>query len=211
MSYSDDDFLPISALQHFIFCPRQCALIYLERVWEENLLTVEGGIMHDKAHEERRETRDGVRIERGMFLRSDTLGLIGRADVVEFHREAKGRQLPFPVEHKHGRPKENNCDKIQLCAQALCLEEMLGIVVPAGAIFYGKTRHRLDVEFTEGLREETLRAIRDLREFLSAGATPVPHYAKRCQSCSLITLCMPKVIGRGETVAQYIQKAVSEE
>ncbi|MCX5698020.1 MAG: CRISPR-associated protein Cas4 [Candidatus Omnitrophica bacterium] len=208
--FSEEDFLPISALQHFIFCPRQCALIYLEKAWEENILTAEGGIMHDKAHEERVETRGGASIERGMFLRSDKLGLIGKADVVEFRREAR-RQLPFPIEYKHGRPKENNCDKVQLCAQALCLEEMFEVRIPTGALFYGKTRHRLDVEFTEVLRGETLLAIRKLREFLIAGATPLPHYTKKCESCSLITLCMPKVIGQGETVARYIQKAVSEQ
>jgi len=113
--YLEEDFEPIAALQHLLFCPRQCALIYIERVWEENLLTAEGGIMHEQAHEAKSEMRDGVRIERGVRLYSRKLGLVGMADVVEFHKAAGG-WMPFPVEYKHGRPKENDCDRVQLCA-----------------------------------------------------------------------------------------------
>ena len=209
--YSDDELLPISALQHFIFCPRQCALIYIEQVWEENLLTAEGRIMHEDAHKERLETRSGVRVERGIFLRSEKLGLVGRADVVEFHKPEEGREWSvFPVEYKHGRPKGNNCDKIQLCAQALCLEEMLKADIPAGALFYGKTRHRIDVELTQGLREETLDAVARLRPFISAGWTPAPVYGKKCESCSLMSVCLPKIIQKAASVERYIQQAVNE-
>lgn len=209
--YNDDEFLPISALQHFVFCPRQCALIYIEQVWEENLLTAEGRILHEKTHEERVEMRDGIRIERGIFLRSEKLGLIGRADVVEFHRLAQGLGWRvFPVEYKHGRTKGNNCDKVQLCAQALCLEEMLKVNIPAGALFYGKTRHRIGVEFTQELRGETLDAAARLRKFIYAGFTPAPVYGKRCESCSLKSVCLPKIIQNAASVEQYIRQAVNE-
>lgn len=209
--YSDDEFLPISALQHFVFCPRQCALIYIEQVWTENLLTAEGRIMHEDAHKERLETRSGVRVERGMFLRSEKLGLIGKADVVEFHKPAEGRGWKaFPVEYKHGKPKNNNCDKVQLSAQALCLEEMLKTDIPAGALFYGKTRHRLDVEFTPELREETMDTVVRLRKFINSGLTPAPVYGKKCESCSLLSICMPKIMQNSVSVKQYIRQAVNE-
>ena len=142
MSYSEDDLIMISALQHFAFCPRQCALIHIEQVWTESGLTAEGRIMHEKVHEEQRESRGAVRIECGIPLRSLRLGLIGKADVVEFHRIGKGVWQPFPVEYKRGKPKPDHCDKVQLCAQAMCLEEMLSVPVPEGALFYGRTRRR---------------------------------------------------------------------
>lgn len=209
--YSDDELLPISALQHFVFCPRQCALIYIEQVWTENLLTAEGRILHEKTHEERIETRDGIRIERGIFLRSEKLGLIGKADVVEFHKlTGKGERRVFPVEYKHGKPKDNNCDKVQLCAQALCLEEMLKTAIPSGALFYGKTRHRIDVDFTQELREETIDAVAKLREFINARLTPPPEYSKKCESCSLLSVCMPKVIQKSPQVDKYIREAIKE-
>lgn len=209
--YNDDELLPISALQHFVFCPRQCALIHIEQVWAENLLTAEGRILHEKTHEEQIETRDGIRIERGIFLRSGKLGLIGKADVVEFHKlDEGGEWKAFPVEYKHGRPKGNNCDIVQLCAQALCLEEMLKADIPAGALFYGKTRHRLEVEFTRELREETLGAVVCLRPFMNAGLTPAPGYSKKCESCSLLSICMPKIIQNAVSVEQYIRQAVNE-
>ncbi len=209
--YSDDELLPISALQHFVFCQRQCALIHIEQVWTENLLTAEGRILHEKTHEERVETRDGIRVERGIFLRSDKLGLIGKADVVEFHKPTQGDKWnAFPVEYKHGKPKDNNCDKIQLSAQALCLEEMLKADIPAGALFYGKTRHRLDVEFTRELREETMDTVVRLRKFINSGLTPAPVYDKKCESCSLLSICMPKIMQNATSVEQYIRQAVNE-
>ena len=125
--YSIDDLLPLSALQHIVFCERQCALIYTEQAWTENRLTVEGKIMHERVHDESRESRGDVRIDYGVSLRSLRLGLIGKADVVEFHRQPDGSWRPFPVEYKRGKPKADDCDKVQLCAQAICLEEMLSV------------------------------------------------------------------------------------
>lgn len=207
--YLDDDFLQLSALQHFIFCPRQCALIHIEQIWSENLFTAEGRVMHDKAHKEEFETREGVRIERGMPLRSIKLGLNGKADVVEFHKNC-GHWLPFPVEYKHGKPKENNCDKVQLCAQAMCLEEMLDVSIPAGAIFYGKTRRRLDVMFDDTLRKETEETVHRLHEFIKIGKTPLPVYLKKCESCSLVKACLPKAFERSQSVKDYLREAVKE-
>jgi len=208
--YSEEDFIQLSALQHFVFCPRQCALSYIEQVWEENMFTAEGGIMHDRAHKEEFETRDGARIERGMPLRSARLGLNGKADVVEFHKDDFGKWIPFPVEYKHGRPKENNCDKAQLCAQAICLEEVLRVSIPAGAIFYGKIRHRLDVRFDEALRKETEDTAHCLHEFIKAGKTPKPVYSKKCESCSLLGVCMPKTFSQKCSVSAYLREAVGE-
>jgi CRISPR-associated exonuclease Cas4 len=208
MMFREEDFLPISALQHFVFCTRQCALIYIERVWEENLLTAEGGIMHEKAHEERLEAQKGIRIERSVFLRSQRLGLNGIADVVEFRKVPSGEKVPFPVEYKHGKPKESDCDRVQLCAQALCLEEMRGVNIPAGALFYGKTRHREEVEFNEKLRSFTEAVIVQVRTFLQAGITPKPEYTKRCESCSLIPVCLPRVTGKQGAVEAYLRKAL---
>lgn len=208
--YFDEDFIQLSALQHFSFCPRQCALSYIEQVWEENLLTAEGRVMHERVHEEQFEMRDGVRIERGMPLRSLKLGLIGKADVVEFHKNEAGQWVPFPVEYKHGKPKENNCDKVQLCAQGMCLEEMTSIIVFGGAIFYGKTRHRLDVTFDEALRKETESVAVRVHEFVAAGVTPKAEYSKRCESCSLVAACMPKSLGPKHLVREYLREAVKE-
>lgn len=209
--YSEDDFLQLSALQHFVFCLRQCALIHIEQAWDENLLTAEGGIMHERCHEEESQTRDGMRIERGLRIFSRRLGLVGMADVVEFSKpQVGGKAAPFPIEYKHGKPKSDNCDKVQLCAQAICLEEMMGVPVPCGAIFYGKTRHRLDVVFDTALRQETEDAACRLHEFIRLGLTPKPEYSKKCESCSLIAVCMPKILGQNYSVNKYLKEAVQE-
>ncbi len=206
MSYSEDDLIMISALQHFAFCPRQCALIHIEQVWTESGLTAEGRIMHEKVHEEQRESRGAVRIEYGIPLRSLRLGLIGKADVVEFHRIGKGAWQPFPVEHKRGKPKPDHSDKIQLCAQAVCLEEMLSVPVAEGALFYGRTRRRLDVAFDEALRRETEEAADKVRQLIASGVTPPPVYGKRCESCSLIGECLPKKMEKRSSVKRYLSK-----
>ena len=209
--YDEEDLIQLSALQHFLFCERQCALIHIEQIWRENLLTAEGAIMHDKVHETRFEVKNGVRIERGLPLRSIELGLNGRADLVEFHKSPDGKRwIPFPVEYKHGRPKAGDCDRVQLCAQALCLEEMLQANVPAGAIFYGRTRHRFDVRFDESLRGLTKTTAQLLHEFISKGSTPKPAYSEKCNSCSLIELCKPKIFQRGISVSRYIREALGE-
>jgi len=209
--YTDDDLIQLSSVQHFLFCTRQCGLIHIEQVWDENLLTAEGRIMHDRAHDGQFEMRDGMRIERGMPLRSYELGLSGKADVIEFHRTPEGKGwTPFPVEYKHGKPKSNDCDKVQLCAQALCLEEMIETAVPVGAIFYGKIKRRLDVTFDERLRGRTKEAVKCLHEFLDAGVTPQPVYEKRCESCSLISVCMPKIHRQPGDVGNYIKKYIEK-
>jgi CRISPR-associated exonuclease Cas4 len=202
---TDEDLLALSALQHFIFCQRQCALIHIEQLWEENLFTAQGRLMHDKVHDDGFETRAGVRIERSVALRSLNIGLVGVADVVEFHKKTGGGWQPFPVEHKRGKPKPDDCDKVQLCAQALCLEEMLNTEVPAGALFYGKTRRRLDVMFDPILRAETQETAQRLHRFVAAGKTPAAVYEKKCESCSLKEVCLPRMAGR---VNNYIQTAI---
>lgn len=208
--HSEDDLIALSALQHLVFCERQCALIHIEQQWDENRLTAEGKIMHKRVHEVGEETRGNVRIERGVPLRSLRLGLIGKADVVEFHRREEGPWRPFPVEHKRGRPKPDQCDKVQLCAQALCLEEMLGVEVPSGAIFYGRTRHRLDVQFDGPLREETEATARQAHDLIRSGNTPRPVYTKKCKSCSLMNQCLPHVFHKERSVKRYLIQAVAE-
>lgn len=208
--YNIDDLIQLSTLQHFVFCPRQCALIHVEQVWTENRLTAEGRIMHEHVHEEGNESRGDVRIERGASLRSLKLGLIGKADVVEYHRQPDGSWQVFPVEYKHGKPKPDHCDKIQLCAQALCLEEMQSTTIPSGALFYGKTRRRLDVDFDEALRRETSEAASQTHDLIKSGQTPKPVYAKRCESCSLMGECMPKTIQKKRSVESYLKRILEE-
>ena len=208
--YSEDDLIQLSALQHFVFCRRQCALIHIEQVWAENKLTAEGRIMHEHVHEEGNESRGDVRIEHGVALRSLKLGLIGKADVVEFHRQADDSWRPFPVEYKHGKPKPDDSDKVQLCAQAICLEEMLNTDISSGAIFYGKTRRRLDVAFDDTLRQETEAAANKTHELIDEGITPAPVYSKRCESCSLMAECMPKTIQKKRSVESYLKRMLDE-
>ena len=212
--YAEDDLIPLSALQHLLFCERQCALIHIERMWSENLFTAEGRVMHERVHDADRESRGNIRIECGVPLRSLRLGLIGKADVVEFHvcaANAAGskaeRWQPFPVEYKRGKPKANNCDKVQLCAQALCLEEMLDVEVPCGALFYGRTRRRKDVDFDTTLRQETEHTAKRLHSLIASGVTPSPVYMAKCKSCSLFDVCLPKTVKKGRSVARYLSKA----
>ncbi len=200
--YPESDLIPLSALQHFAFCQRQCAFIHLERIWLENRLTAEGRIMHEHVHQEAHETRKGVRAEFSVALRSLRLGIFGQADVVEFHKDRIR-----PVEYKRGKPKSDNCDAIQLCAQALCLEEMLDRGISEGMLFYGKTRRRKTISFDAALREETESAARGLHELVCSGKTPEPVYAPRCKSCSFFEVCLPKVLGRRRSVKRYLEKA----
>ncbi len=200
--YEENDLLPVSALQHLLFCERQCALIHVEQVWVENRFTAEGRVLHERAHEASSEWRDGVRIVRALRLRSLRLGLIGVADVVEF-REGK----PFPVEYKRGKPKTNACDEVQLCAQAMCLEEMLGCEIAAGALFYGKTRRRKDVSFDAALRTLTEDAAQRLHRLVQAGVIPPAVYEPKCESCSLKDVCLPELHRSAE---RYLQQEVPE-
>lgn len=207
--FSEEDLLPISALQHMLFCERQCALIHIEGLWVENRLTVEGRHLHDKAHDGPDEVRPGVRITRGLALRSFRLGLSGKADVVEFRLPAEGTaEQPFPVEYKRGRPKQHQADKVQLCAQALCLEEMLGRAVPGGALFYGRTRRRLDVAFDEPLRGLTEQTARRLHARIGSGRTPAAVREPKCNSCSLLHVCLPHAMGARRSAARYVARAI---
>lgn len=212
--YTQDDLLPLSGLQHLIFCERQCALIHIEQLWAENRLTAEGRIMHERVHDvDREESRGEVRIEYSMPLRSLQLGLIAKADVVEFHRDAsdcKTLWRPFPVEYKRGKPKKDNADKVQLCAQALCLEEMLGVEITFGALFYGKTRRRQDVVLDSALREETADTAGRFHDLVDARVTPRAVYTKKCDSCSLYDLCLPKTVEKAVSVNQYLLDAIEE-
>lgn len=218
MTYSEDDLLPVSALQHLLFCERQCALIHIERVWVENRFTAEGQVLHRQAHDGKPQTRDGVRITRGLPLSSLALGLIGQADVIEWRPppdtsdHQADRSLAAwlrervvdgldgwtitPVEYKRGRPKQNDCDRVQLCAQALCLEEMLSVKISSGQLFYGEKRRRVDVSFDEPLRTTTRQAAARLHEMIGSGRTPLAVREKKCDTCSLLPVCLPDAMSR---------------
>lgn len=199
--------LPLSALQHFLFCKRQCALIHVERQWFENRFTAEGRVMHDRVDKGGERDRGSIRIEYALHLVCNQLGLVGQADVVEFHLTDKvaGIWTPYPVEYKRGKPKKDNIDKVQLCAQALCLEEMYHTRVPEGALFYGKTRRRQKVLLNAELRAETADTARQLQAMIQGGITPEPVYAKKCESCSFLNYCMPRVC-KSKSVKAYLKK-----
>lgn len=188
--------IPLSALQHYAFCPRQCALIHNEQAWAENYLTAQGRLLHGRVDGGEPETRQGTRFERSVHVLSDTLGLSGVLDMVEVSKNGD----MHPVEYKHGKPKPTDIDKIQLCSQAMCLEEMTGRTVASGSLWYGKTRHRLAVVFDEELRAKTLATIDSVRTMLQSGQTPLPIYDKRCKACSLVDICEPKVFGKDKSV-----------
>ncbi len=264
--YDENDLLAISGLQHLAFCPRQCALIHLERIWDENYLTASGRVMHDYVHNAPSESRGDTRTVRGLMLRSRRLGLFGVADVIEFHRipdsknksdpdadnaagqdgmalltvcsgsipmnhvcntdmqnndeslngemenypvavpisNRRGLWQPYPVEYKHGRPKANNCDAVQLCAQAMCLEEMIHCSIREGSLYYGQTRHRLVVTLDDALRNETEQLAAAFHALIEAGQTPPPVASARCKACSLADDCFPGI--RPNTVMNYLQK-----
>ena len=195
-AWSDRDLVPISALQHHAYCPRQCALIHVEKVWDENVYTLRGRRAHERVDEAGGATRDGVRTERALPLFSDRLGLVGKADVVEF--DADG--TPLPVEHKVGSRSKGawarRADEVQVVAQAVCLEEMFERPVPLAALFYGKTRRRVDVEVTPERRADLERRVVEVRALLRESRLPAPVADGRCPKCSLIETCMPDVVAR---------------
>ena len=212
MIFNEDDLLPVSALSHLLFCERRAALIHIEQAWAENLFTSEGRIMHEHVHAADKESRGKIRIEYGMPLRSLRLGLIGKADVIEYHRNMENTTMPpwipFPVEYKRGRPKKYDSDRVQLCAQALCLEEMLGHAICNGALFYGKTRRRVDVVFDSTLRKLTEETAIRLHALVGSGLTPKPVYAKKCDSCSLAGICLPKNVGNKKSAKKYLDNMI---
>ena len=188
--------IPISALQHAVYCLRQAALIHLERLWAENALTAEGAVLHAVADKGGRRHARGVRRVMSLGVASRRLGLAGVADVVEFP-QVGGHEVPFPIEHKRGKPKLHRADEVQLCAQALCLEEMMGVPVPHGTLFYAETRRRVVVPFDAELRTLTEATASELARVLASGTTPPPTAHKsRCRACSLHELCRPEAMGR---------------
>lgn len=204
--YSDSDLLPLSGLQHIVFCERQCALIHVEHVWSENMFTAQGRALHERPHSRASGKRRGKRTERGMPLRSLALGIAGVADVIETGADS----IPFPVEYKRGKPKARNMDEVQLCAQAICLEEMLGVHIREGALFYGKTRRRKVVLFDERLRKETQAAAVRFHEMIERQETPLPVFDERCARCSLRETCMPDLTSGKRNVGAYLRRMMSK-
>lgn len=193
MNSSDRDPIPLSALNQLLFCDRRCALIHVEGVFIENSYTLEGRFAHDRADDPNIESRPGVRIIRGLPLYSYRLGLSGKADVVEFHALTCGRERPHPVDYKRGRRRRWDNDDVQLCAQALCLEEMTGLDVPEGSIFHVRSRRRRVVVFDSNLRRDTEAAIERLHALIAAGRVPPPVLRPRCDGCSLRAICLPEL------------------
>lgn len=214
MIYREEDFLQLSGLQHFKFCRRQWALIHIEQQWAENYRTTDGAILHENAHDGNlSESRGDLLITRDMRVFSPTLGVSGACDVLEFHRGDSGIPLngrdglwqPFPVEYKRGRPKEHTADALQLCGQAMCLEEMLCCDIPGGALYYGEIRRRQPVVFTEELRQEVQTLLQDMHALYCRGHTPMVKPGKGCNACSLKEICLPKLMKR-KSVAEYLHR-----
>jgi len=205
--YPESDFIMLSALQHYLFCPRQCGLIHLEQQWAENRYTAEGQVLHERADSNQSETAGRIRIVRTLPLCSHRLGVTGQADVVEFHADGK----VYPVEYKRGKPKKNRCDEVQLCAQALCLEEMLNVRIDEGALFYGKRRRRTVVIFDEPLRQLTHDVILHVHQLFGEGATPAASYEAKCDNCSLFNICLPKSCATGRSVKRYMQRMLESQ
>ncbi|QCW82681.1 CRISPR-associated protein Cas4 [Methylotuvimicrobium buryatense] len=197
LTMNDLEPIYLSRLQHYLYCPRQFALIELEYVWLEDRFTAEGQVLHQRVNQPDRETRGDIRTVRALRLSHAELGIEGVADVVEYHRQSDGTEVPFPIEYKRGRPKAHRADEVQLCAQALCLEDMENVEVPEGALFYGEVRRRHAVVFDQTLRELTLETITGCREIIRSKETPKADYqAKKCRNCSLLEQCHPQIFGK---------------
>lgn len=203
MPYSEDDYIMLSALQHYAFCPRQCALIHKDQVWSENYLTVKGDLFHERVDSYPTENRKDYRREFSMPIRSEKLGISGRTDIVETRKE-KGETVEIiPVEYKSGKKKTDSIDEIQLCAQAICLEEMTGVVIPTGYLYYGKDRKRHKVELDDSLKEETRLLAAEIHQMMKSPLLPPPIDSPKCNSCSLKDVCQPDLIKR-RSVPRYI-------
>lgn len=224
--FQDDDLIPISALQHHLFCPRQCALIHIDGLWAENRLTAEGKLLHERSDTPGRRTRrpgvsaapddgsrrkSGVRTVRALPLICRRLGLTGKADQVEFTLDTTGHfaSPPRPVEHKRGKPKRLDHDRVQLAAQAICLEEMFGVTVPEGELFYHAVRRREHVTVDNALRSLVERVIDEIRSNIEANRVPLAEKQKKCQSCSLLNLCMPGGTGPGRSPVLYLTRSLA--
>lgn len=218
MAFKEEEYLQLSGLQHFSFCRRQWALIHLEQQWAENVRTADGRILHEKAHDgSLREKRGDLIITRNMSIHAPTLGISGSCDVVEFHRGSAGIQLPgqeglwqpYPVEYKRGAPKVIDADKLQLCAQAMCLEEMLCCEIPEAAIYYGEIRRREVVDLDEDLRNRVREFLAEMHDLARRGHTPKVRPGKGCNACSLKELCLPKLMKK-RTVSDYLRKSMED-
>lgn len=219
-SYSDEDLLAISGIQHFAFCQRQWALIHIEKQWNENLRTVEGKQLHERVdNPDFFESRGSILTARSVPLSSYTLGFYGVADIVEFHavesgitlNERKGEWLPIPVEYKRGKPKKDIVDEVQLCTQAMCLEEMLHTYIEYGYIFYGETRHRVKILFDYKLREQVVKLSEQMHDMYAKQYTPKAEPTnKSCKSCSLVDICIPKLGKTKTSVNNYINKFIGK-
>lgn len=217
--YNEEDYLQLSGIQHFAFCRRQWALAYIELQWNENVRTVEGKLLHEKAHDtSSAEKRGDLIISRGMPIYSRELGVSGECDIVEFHKAEEGINLTgregqfevIPVEYKRGRPKENDIDILQLAAQALCLEEMLCCQISYGYLFYGETRHRKKIEFDPKIRQKTKNMFQEMHQYYERRYTPRVKRSKACNACSLKDICLP-ALGTNKSASGYISKMLSEE
>ena len=217
--FSDEDLLLISGLQHLSFCERQWVLIHMEQEWSENVLTIEGRHLHDFVHDQGTESRGDVRLVRGLQLRSLKLGLYGVADMVEFHRDSGGVALPnlpgsslwqpYPVEYKRGRKRYDQADEIQVCAQAMCLEEMLGAAIPHGAIYYGQPRRRSEIDLSASLRAEVEGLCQRARALYNGTQRPKFAFGPHCHSCSMAEFCLPD-INAADKSAAYLRDIVKE-
>ena len=219
--YNEDDMLMLSGIQHFRFCPRQWALIHIDQQWDENRLTVEGELLHKHVDDSfyRQKCGDFISL-RSVNVASYELGLYGITDVVELHPTDNsvnsithprypGHWIPYPVEYKHGRPKQNEEDEVQLVAQAMCLEEQYNIKIAYGAIFYAETRHRMEVYINEYLRNIVTTCAREMHEIFASGRLPNIQRGKYCDKCSLNNLCMPETADCSK-VSHYLNKNLYE-
>ncbi|ARP50464.1 MULTISPECIES: CRISPR-associated protein Cas4 [Caproicibacterium] len=219
MPAAEEDYRQLSELQHFSFCRRQWALIHIEQQWSENLRTAEGSLMHNRVHDESQtELRGDTLVVRGMRVKSDRLGAVGICDAVEFHKDdagitlygREGRWLPRPVEYKHGRPKSYDADKLQLCGQAMCLEEMLCCRIASGDLFYGEPHRRTEVLFTQELRSEVESSLKEMNELYRRGYTPKVKRTKSCNACSLKDVCLPE-LNKAGSAASYLKSHTQED
>lgn len=218
MEFKEEDYLQLSGLQHFCFCRRQWALIHIENQWAENFFTVDGNILHEKAHDSgSRESRGDHITIRGLAIHSARLGVSGQCDVVEFQRSSEGVQMPdregvwrpYPIEYKRGKPKEDDADVLQLCGQAICLEEMLCCTIPEGALYYGEIRRRVSVSFTPELRSQVESCLMEMHQLHQRGYTPRVKPHKGCNACSLKEICLPKML-RSKRVSDYLDDRMEE-
>lgn len=218
MIYQEEDFLQLSGLQHFSFCRRQWALIHIENQWAENYRTVDGALMHERAHDQSlEESRGDLLIQRGVSVYSAELGVSGQCDILEYRRGTEGIPLPnrdglwqpYPVEYKRGKPKDGDADALQLCGQAMCLETMLCCEIPEGALYYGETRRRQVVTFTPELRTQVTEMLTEMHELYRRGYTPKVKPTKSCNACSLKDLCLPRLL-KSRSVSAYLKSAMED-